>query len=319
MDVDELEAAADDLLAIERATVSAVAAILSKPFKRLLALAVALWPGDSASPAAKRRVLSRLNSGVLVQYMPLVRQRIKQGGREALEHGLTWALREAEDAGATSPKLPPSAYHLSPELHARTDALEAVARSKAGKAQPLLMAAATLDDMVAALAVIQQTESSAKRMAAYVANQAANESLTTVSHAVDELVSVWRAERDACVHCLAYQGRIDTGKGYPGGLTFGKTPLSTEPVAMPPLHYNCRCTQWLVHRDVVEPLAMALMREAKRSVLRGWSLESESEAVRLDAANRLLKRGSTLPKSVKEYAERSVRRGEFGRGRKPPV
>ena len=48
-------------------------------------------------------------------------------------------------------------------------------------------------------------------------------------------------------------------------------------------------------------------------------LPSEGNSVRIDAARRLLNEGTNLPKSVKQYAEKSVKRGEFSRGRKPPV
>ena len=77
--------------------------------------------------------------------------------------------------------------------------------------------------------------------------------------------------------------------------------------------HNCRCT--------IEPLndqsyADALRREADRSVLRGFSLESESMRVRVDAAERLLAQGVDAPKSVKAYAARAIKAGEFGtRGR----
>ena len=73
--------------------------------------------------------------------------------------------------------------------------------------------------------------------------------------------------------------------------------------------HNCRCT--------VEPLraqefADALRREADRSVLRGFSLESESMKVRIDAARRLLADPNLVaPKSVIDFARRAVRNGAF--------
>ncbi|WP_328448973.1 hypothetical protein [Amycolatopsis sp. NBC_00438] len=68
----------------------------------------------------------------------------------------------------------------------------------------------------------------------------------------------------------------------------------------------------------------ALRREAERSVLRGDALPSESENVRLQAADRLLTRigsgknspapsGWRVPASVKARAERAVKRGQFTR------
>jgi hypothetical protein len=71
-------------------------------------------------------------------------------------------------------------------------------------------------------------------------------------------------------------------------------------------------------------LPRALRREAERSVLRGDALPSESENVRLHAADRLLARigaaknsrspsGWPVPASVKQRAKRAVKRGAFTR------
>lgn len=139
-------------------------------------------------------------------------------------------------------------------------------------------------------------------------NQAGNAGATAVADAVG-LSTVWVAETNACVECLAYSGRIaKPGKSFPGGLTYGAKSYNPEPVAYPPRHPRCRCT--------VEPLrapeyAEALRREADRSVLRGFSLESESMKTRVDAAARLLDRGVEAPKSVKLYAASAVKAGEF--------
>ncbi|WP_410644510.1 hypothetical protein [Amycolatopsis sp. lyj-346] len=71
-------------------------------------------------------------------------------------------------------------------------------------------------------------------------------------------------------------------------------------------------------------LPAALRREAERSILRGDALPTESENVRLAAADRLLGRigsgktspapsGWRVPASVKARAERAVKRGRFTR------
>ena len=139
-------------------------------------------------------------------------------------------------------------------------------------------------------------------------NRGGNEGSTAVAD-VAELGTVWIAETDACVNCLAYSGVIaKPGKSFPGGLTYGRKSYYPEAIATPPRHRNCRC--------VVEPLvapgfASALRREADRSVLRGFSLESESMAVRVDAAERLLERGVNAPKSVIAFSRRAVRAGGF--------
>jgi hypothetical protein len=321
MDLEQLEGWAAQLLGIEQDTESDVESVFQPILNRLFGFGVAFWPGDDATLDEQQEALERLNVDELVEAVPRARQAIKRGATRALSHGLDVALAEAEVAGAdvTPDALPPATRHVSADIHARVDALEVVMRSKVAKTKILLRHATTQSDVLESLAVAQQGVNYAKQVARHSTNEASNDALTTVSHTVDVVVSVWRAERDACVHCLAYQGEIDNGKGYPAGLTFGDKPLDNKKVPKPPLHPNCRCTQSLVHKEVVNPLAKSLKREAKRSVLRGWSRPSESEKVRLEAAKRLVQSGNTLPKSVNAYAQAAIKRGEFARGRTPPA
>lgn len=120
---------------------------------------------------------------------------------------------------------------------------------------------------------------------------------------------VWVAEVNACVHCLAYSGRVvEPGEDFPPNLTFGASTPHGSPGQSPPLHPRCRCELEPLRSD---EYAAALRREAERSVLRGFSLESESMAVRVDAARRLLERGVDAPKSVVDFARRRVKAGNF--------
>ena len=144
-------------------------------------------------------------------------------------------------------------------------------------------------------------------------NMSGNEGVRAVSDAAG-LPIVWVAETDACVHCLAYSGTVVArGESFPGGLTYAAKTYHTTPIRTPPRHPRCRCT--------LEPLqsqeyADSLKREADRSVLLGFSLESESMGTRIDAAKRLVEHGVDAPKSVIDYARRSVKRGTFAtRGR----
>lgn len=139
-------------------------------------------------------------------------------------------------------------------------------------------------------------------------NRGGNEGTTRVADAAG-LPTVWVAETDACVHCLAYSGRVaDPGKAFPGGLTYGRKSYYPDTIETPPRHPRCRCTVEPLHS---QEYADALRREADRSVLRGFSLPSESMKVRVEAAHDLVEAGVDAPKSVIEYARRSVKRGAF--------
>jgi hypothetical protein len=144
---------------------------------------------------------------------------------------------------------------------------------------------------------------------------------------------LWAGEPTACLHCAAYIGHyIRPGDSFPVNLTFGDKPLTPWPdpdfLDGCPLHPNCRCRliAWLgplaVHpvEDAIYnrpglqsqvDLAAAMRREAKRAVLRGWSLPSESEASRLRGADRLLRKGAGLPKTVEARARKAVRDKRF--------
>jgi len=130
---------------------------------------------------------------------------------------------------------------------------------------------------------------------------------------------VWVAERDGCVHCLAYAGEIAwEGADFPTGRTFGDKPVgwATE-LPDPPLHPHCRCATLPHTEQFGEAFPNALKREARRSIAKGWSLDTESQAVRLRAAERLLKSGPDLPRSVVAGARRALSRGEFASRRVP--
>lgn len=196
--------------------------------------------------------------------------------------------------------------------------LDREGRDAVTKAQKLARVGAAIDNILAPL--FGHANGVRSRVGDAI-NLSGNEGSTAVADAAD-LPTVWVAETDACVRCLAYSGQVaDPGADFPAGLTFGRKGYG-GPLPHPPLHPHCRCT--------VEPLrapeyAAGLRREANRSVLRGYSLESESMAVRLDAAARLVDQavaqggnlgGWDVPKSVLAYARKSVANGAFStRGR----
>lgn len=145
----------------------------------------------------------------------------------------------------------------------------------------------------------------------------------TVNEAIAEQVraagakKVWVSERDACVTCAAYAGLVvDEDADFPGGLSWDPNQRGrTEAIASPPRHPNCRCRIAPWRDEWAEPgvasMPEALRREAWRSIARGWSLPTESNAARIRAARELLRTGVRLPKSVLAFADRAVRAGRF--------
>lgn len=226
----------------------------------------------------------------------------------------------------------PRTARVSPKLQKVIAATDAAVRERIDAAIGLLRnkPPETWQEMTDALAVANQARASAERAAAWAINQAAADAVLGEADRLGGQV-VWVAERDACVACLAYSGQLATpGGSFPVGLTYGDKPLLPWPdpkhLPGPPLHPHCRChlMLWFGHDTAAAAAALpqgvktahvsypaALRREADRSILRGWSLQSESHRARLRAAERLLAKGKALkaPQSVKDYARRAVRRG----------
>lgn len=124
-------------------------------------------------------------------------------------------------------------------------------------------------------------------------------------------VLMWVPERDACARCLRYAGLrlLRRGDQFPGGLSFDPAQDTTDApkLAGPPLHPHCRCELQAVTKGDSEEASQALVREANRSILKGFALDSESQASRRRAAEKLLSSGVQAPKSVKADARRRLR------------
>jgi hypothetical protein len=156
-----------------------------------------------------------------------------------------------------------------------------------------------------------------ERTARWCVNRSANRAREAVARQLGGDL-LWVAERDACLHCLAYAGEVTKpGTPFPAGLTFADKPLKPSgPVPYPPLHPNCRChvQPWLGTREgsgTDVELPDALKREARRSVVLGTARPSESETARLRAADRLIKSGAQLPASVVARGRHAVKTGSF--------
>lgn len=136
----------------------------------------------------------------------------------------------------------------------------------------------------------------------------------------EKRVLMWVPERDACARCQRYAGLtlLDPKDTFPGGLSYDPAQQTTDidDVDGPPLHPHCRCELQIIPRGDSGPASEALQREAQRSIMKGWALESEGDASRRRAAKALLSSGDAIvPKSVKlEARKRLGEQDGFTRG-----
>ena len=232
--------------------------------------------------------------------------------RAELEAAIARAFRlGVDDAQAitTAPRAtaPAIETRLSAGLRANVAASSKDAASALAIAQRLARAGAPADTIAAPIL------GNARNLSALTSDaitRAGSEGVEAVAEETGAAL-LWIAETNACVHCLALSGTIARpGTSFDGSATYGAKPLAVYggSVMTPPRHPNCRCT---LEPAVSPEFAAALRREADRSVLRGFSLESESMRVRVDAAERLLADGVDAPKSVRAFARGAVRKGEF--------
>jgi hypothetical protein len=156
----------------------------------------------------------------------------------------------------------------------------------------------------------------ARRDAAWVAGRSQSIGVAAAAEAADAGGLLWITERDGCLGCLSLSGQVAFGGAPFDGEGYGDR--SFLPVPYPPLHPHCRCRVRPYLGDpptrdlsATDP-ASVLAREARRSVLRGWSAY-DSKAARLRAAEDLLDDGADLPKSVQDRARRNLAAGDFER------
>lgn len=255
--------------------------------------------------------LRRIGAGVERDVPPILRQEAQR----ALELG---AQHAAEQIGAAVD---------AAELVLDDTALRVIDATPPSAVSHLLKAAAQVEraqtglDLQTALTEAERSVASVNTGSTYATNLAANDAARQVAVKRGEKL-LWIAERDACVVCLALAGHVvdpNEGEGFDELATFGPyTPPDVWPPGMPlmrpPRHPHCRCQVcvWLGSAPGQPDLPERLKHEAARSVLKGWSLPSESNTVRLKAAETLLHRGGRgLPKSVQDEAARAVARGKF--------
>jgi hypothetical protein len=285
---------------------AAVSVVLELAGGVLLAGSVAAL-SVTALAALHRRILDAL-AAVPVDMAPELRD---YAGR-ALELGTRQALRDMPRADRNRRPLFPPAAGLA-ELHASVAGIDDRARRNLDRALAVARMPINDDRILMTASAAKHLENDARATTRWVTNRAVNLGTRRTAEARGFSV-IWVAERDACLHCLAYAGEIaGPGDAFPGGLTFGDKPLSEEPIPDPPLHPNCRCRlkPYGVHAGPAgASMATALAREARRSVVRGFSNYASTPA-RLRAARKLLDGDAALPKSATARGRRDVARGKF--------
>jgi hypothetical protein len=311
-----------EVLALERAAVRAVTAPLRARLVAVQRAAVRAWiaafgsldtPGDpvrSADVAAQvRGDLSRIRvdaSTVLHGYMQRALDLgVRQGAHTA---GVSPAARDI--AATVNTSTARTVAGLDQAIAAGITAADAAVGRVSG---------GTFTDLNEALAEAHRAVPRAAAATVTAVHGAANAGKAAVADAFGAGL-LWLVEPDCCTSCAGFAGRIapagqpfDTKLAY----TFTDKPRiwPPGPVEHPGLHPSCRCecVPYLgVEAGASGPsLPAVLQREARRAILKGWSLPSESGAERIRAARKALARNPVAPKSVKAYSRRAVAAGRF--------
>jgi hypothetical protein len=249
--------------------------------------------------------------------VPVLRQAAARGAEQGSPHAAAQITLQRPGMPGV-PTVPEPASRL---VDAVARAARDTAQARIDKAAQLLAESTSPADVENALTAANGAPAHLSMGAEWLLNYAANGAARAAAIRNGARL-LWIAERDACVVCAALSGHVANvldGEGFDEDATFGPhRPAEPWPhgqgLTGPPRHPNCRC-QCVVYfgAAVGQPdLPAALRREAKRSILRGFSLPSEPQRTRIVAADRLLASGSgDMPKSVRAYAAHAVQRGRF--------
>jgi hypothetical protein len=240
----------------------------------------------------------------------------------ALSNGVLDAAAAARifEESVTVPRV--SAKRFPRELRAKMDAIQPAAFKRAKEIVVFSGGELNQDRVIQISAMARAVTGSVESGVRIIVNRGNSAGIDMTAKA-NGWESVWRPERDACLDCLALAGLASRGGHFPIGRTFranGKAYARPKPPLLgPPLHPNCRCgtaawnPDWATGRPAATfpyggDLQEALKREAKRSVVKGWALPSESDRARRDAAIKLLGSDPNLPPTVLSGARARTKR-----------
>jgi hypothetical protein len=314
--IDQLYAHADEAEALEHLAADSASQSLRAQLQAISQWLAVRWVQEfgtltaEANPERLPSILTELRDRLSAVHFD-ASQQLAYWANRARTLGITQAVAELK-----LPLPPALSGSIGRDTARAIDKVAATVADRLRRAERVTRAirSGTHADVMPAVAAANGAVSDVERASRWITNNEVNNGSAQVAGALDAGV-MWVAERSACLNCIAYSGVVaDAGNSFPPDLTFGAKPLKllTDTLNQPPLHPNCRCrlTVWL-GSDGDYSLSDALKREARRSVLKGWSLPTESENSRLQAADRLLQQGAELPNSVEQQAQRAVRLGHF--------
>lgn len=288
---------------------------------------------DGAGPALDSMIKEALTasngalSGLEASTVSALSEAVGVAVTTATEQGSAFVEAASGKAAATNVAAPP--VELSDARKAVKSAVEdGLKEAKALLKRPIIERLG-LRGLLSGLRRARNAVSRAQSTITTTVNQHVTKTMQATSTANKAKYEVWVAERDACVNCLAYAGKIAPAGGtWQEGLSWDPKQNDPQPHTngkgvRPPLHPHCRCRPvpwdpaWAKPGEVSLPDAVS--REAQRSIARGFSLPSESNAARVRALKELLSGSPDLPKTVLARARRDLKNGEFGRGRSVPT
>lgn len=298
----------EETVAYEVSAVAEVTAGLGAALAPILGQILATWSAGTTGAVLTAAIVKALSAAPL----PRMNARLRKVAQGAVELGVERAVRPLDPADTRKAQ-----WTQPPEL--KVPNLDRATRSRVAEAQDLArtLALETKRDVDAVLGRISAVRSRAEGTVRWSANEGINAGVAAVAERLDQGL-IWVAERDACLHCLAYAGwSVAAGDTFPPGLTFGDKPLERDGMLYPPLHPGCRCQVRVYEGPFGAPpgdrsrvdLAARVAAEARRSVVYGWTAHA-SHAATLRAMDRLLRHGAGLPVSVERRARDLVRMGQ---------
>jgi hypothetical protein len=222
---------------------------LQHAIQAIYALYVSLAGGvDRPMPQHLRRTFADAASAIIArvaftsrdELRELVRQALAMGARDA---AVSAAVTAALAAGPGRPEVEDWVQQIIGTLTERIYATVAAAQ-----ALPQILQPADAKTVAVIISRLHQAVNIADRDTRWAVNAGYNQG---VREATDDagIARVWVAERDACLHCLAYSGEVvGPGQPYRPDLTYYVGPDGTrkplkQPAGLilwgPPLHPNC--------------------------------------------------------------------------------